>query len=156
MTKLITILFFVLIINTLIVEAQKYDFNWMLGYDGGKGDPRFGITQIDFNIGNPMVSYLPDITLNIETASASISSSTGNLLYYTNGYDIEGAKYKLIANGNDLGIRYWSGLRIPQGVMFLPYPNSADSTILFYPNLQRVSPYFYVFDIRYLIINKIK
>ncbi|MEP7196006.1 MAG: hypothetical protein ABI851_05760 [Saprospiraceae bacterium] len=37
------------LICTQFLSSQKYDFNWVFGYDGGKGDNRFGTTIVEFN-----------------------------------------------------------------------------------------------------------
>lgn len=150
------LLFILLFINHTVGSSQRYDFNWIFGYDGGKGDPRFGTTQVDFNSGNPIVKYISNGRLNLLEANASISDFEGNLLYYTNGYDIEDSTFKEIIGGTDLGIRYWEGLVCHQGVMFLPVSIFPNHYFLIYVNKVRISTNFYIFDLKYLVINNIQ
>ncbi len=149
-----SLLFIVIyLLNHTVGYCQRYDFNWMLGYAGGLGDPRFGITKMNFNNGFPILSFIHKSKMYIYDANASFSDPNGELLFYSNGYDIEDSDFNIMPNSSDLGIRYWEGLQSAQSLMFLPYPGWKDGTILIYPNLRRASTEFYVFDIRYLIIN---
>ena len=147
-------LFVLLLLNHAAGLSQRYDFNWIFGYDGGKGDPRFGTSLVDFNLGNPTVKFISEGKMNLFVANASISDSSGNLLYYTNGYDVEDFSYKKILGGGNLSIRYWDGLICNQGVMFLPWPSNPNKYVLLYVNLVLNSPNFYILDLKYLIINK--
>ncbi|MBK6543788.1 MAG: T9SS type A sorting domain-containing protein [Saprospiraceae bacterium] len=125
----------------------------MIGYSGGLGDPQYGLTQIDFNMGKPILRFIPNSKIYLLEANAVYSDENGKLLYYTNGYEIENSDFKLMANGDNLGVKYWSGLVSPQNVLFLPFPDKKDSTLLFYPNLRRVSSDFYEMDLRYCLLN---
>ncbi|MBK8451188.1 MAG: T9SS type A sorting domain-containing protein [Saprospiraceae bacterium] len=125
----------------------------MIGYSGGLGDPQYGLTQIDFNMGKPILRFIPNSKIYLFEANAVYSDENGKLLYYTNGYEIENSDFKLMANGDNLGVKYWSGLVSPQNVLFLPFPEKKDSTLLFYPNLRRVSSDFYEIDLRYCLLN---
>lgn len=147
-------IFFVIFLNYTYLNSQRYDFNWVFGYDGGKGDPRFGTTLVDFNSGNPKTSFIPQGSLIIFEANASISNKSGELQYYTNGYDVEDASFKKVQGATNLGIRYWDGLVSDQGAMFLPDPANDSLYYLFYINLVLNSPKFYATDMKYLIINK--
>ncbi|MBK9727404.1 MAG: T9SS type A sorting domain-containing protein [Saprospiraceae bacterium] len=149
-----TIIIVLGLLNHTVGYSQRYDFNWVFGYDGGKGDPRFGTTLVDFNSGNPMVSFAPQGKMVIFEANASISDKEGNLLYYTNGYDVEDANFKKVLGATNLGIQYWDGLHEPQGVLFLNNPNSDSSYYLFYINIVLNSPHFHVLDLNYLLIDK--
>ncbi|MDQ3142269.1 MAG: hypothetical protein M3Q56_08485, partial [Bacteroidota bacterium] len=150
-TKIIFLLLSLL--NHTAGYSQRYDFNWVFGYDGGKGDPRFGTTLVDFNSGNPKVSFAPQGKLVIFEANASISDQHGNLLYYTNGYDVEDANFKKVPGATNLGIRYWDGLVQDQGVMFLNNPSADSVFYLFYVNILLNSPNFFIQDLKYIVIN---
>lgn len=148
------ILITIISINHTAGYNQRYDFNWVFGYDGGKGDPRFGTTLVNFNAGNPLVSFADKGKMVIFEANASISDQQGNLLYYTNGYDVEDAHFNKIPGATDLGIKYWDGLVEPQGVLFLNNPSSDSSKYLFYISIKLNSPHFHVLDLNYLLIEK--
>ncbi|MBK7233633.1 MAG: hypothetical protein IPH93_15565 [Saprospiraceae bacterium] len=105
-----TIIIVLILLNHTAGYCQRYDFNWVFGYAGGQGDTRWGTSFVDFNSGNPIVSYQDKGRLYIYEANASISDKEGNLLYYTNGYDVEDANFKKVLGATNLGIRYWDGL----------------------------------------------
>jgi len=149
-----TILFILSLLNHTAGYCQRYDFNWVFGYDGGKGDPKFGTSSVDFNSGNPTVSFAAQGKMVIFETNASISDEAGKLLYYTNGYDVEDANFKKVQGATNLGIRYWDGLHEPQGVLFINNPSSDSSYYLFYINIVLNSPNFYILDINYLLIDK--
>ena len=149
-----TIIIVLGLLNHSAGYSQRYDFNWVFGYAGGQGDIRWGTSFVDFNSGNPIVSYEDKGRMYIYEANASVSDKEGNLLYYTNGYDVEDANFKKVQGATNLGIRYWDGLVSDQGVMFLPYPNNDSLYYLFYINLVLNSPNFYATDMKYLLINK--
>jgi hypothetical protein len=148
--RIIWIILFALI--QTFIQGQRYDFNWMTGYGGGSGDPKYGITNIDFNSGNPFLSYVPS-RMYLHDANAVYSDVTGKLLYYTNGFEIENSEFKLMSDGDNLGIKYWPALISAQNVLFLPFPDNKDSILLFYPNLRKVETHFYEMDLRYCILN---
>ncbi|MDQ3142673.1 MAG: PKD domain-containing protein, partial [Bacteroidota bacterium] len=155
MMKNSTWIFLVILLNHTVGFSQRYDFNWVFGYAGGQGDTRWGTSFVDFNSGNPIVTYQDKGRMYIYEANASISDQHGNLLYYTNGYDVEDANFKKAQGATNLGTRYWGdgGLVCNQGVMFLPMPSNANNYFLFYVNKVLNSPNFYVLDLKYLIIN---
>lgn len=153
MIKARLFLLFLLSMVQTTARSQRHDFNWMIGYSGGLGDPQYGLTQIDFNMGKPILRFIPNSKIYLFEANAVYSDENGKLLYYTNGYEIENSDFKLMANGDNLGVKYWSGLVSPQNVLFLPFPEKKDSTLLFYPNLRRVSSDFYEIDLRYCLLN---
>ncbi|MFN8279208.1 MAG: PKD domain-containing protein [Saprospiraceae bacterium] len=134
------------------VIGQKYDFNWIFGYDGGKGDPKFGTTKVDFNSGNPIQTFIPEGRMIIFDANASISTEDGRLLYYTNGYDLEDSNYVRINKALDVGTRYWDALICNQGVLFIPIND--DSIDLFYVDKKNVNGTFYILSIKNIVLSK--
>ena len=141
------------LINHTAGNCQRYDFNWVFGYAGGQGDTRWGTTFVDFNSGNPIVTYQDKGRMYIYEANASFSDREGNLLYYTNGYDVEDVNFKKVPGATNLGIRYWDGLVQDQGVMFLNEPLNPSLYYLFYVNKVLSSPNFYIQDLNYLVID---
>ena len=152
----IILLIILFLINHSAGYSQRYDFNWVFGYAGGQGDTRWGTSFVDFNSGNPIVSYQDKGRMYIYEANASISDKEGNLLYYTNGYDVDDANFKKVAGATNLGIRYWDGLVSDQGVMFLPIHDNDSLYYLLYVNKILSSPNFYISSMKYLVINKYK
>ncbi|MBK7809839.1 MAG: hypothetical protein IPI50_01150 [Saprospiraceae bacterium] len=75
-----TIIIVLILLNHTAGYCQRYDFNWVFGYAGGQGDTRWGTSFVDFNSGNPIVSYQDKGRLYIYEANASISDKEGN--YY--------------------------------------------------------------------------
>lgn len=134
-----------------VINAQRYDFNWIFGYDGGKGDPRFGTTIVNFNSGNPRIEFEPLGKLVIFDANASISTIDGRLLYYTNGYELEDSSYNKIGNALDIKERYWDALIANQGVLFLPISNN--HYVLFYINLEQVNVKFLLTSLKFIELN---
>ena len=147
------LLIIIYLLNHTAGNCQRYDFNWVFGYAGGLGDTRWGTTFVDFNSGNPIVSYQSKGRMYIYEANASISDKEGNLLYYTNGYDVEDASFKKIPGATDLGIRYWDGLVCNQGVMFLNKPNTNSEIYFFFVDLLLSSPNFYIQNLNYLVVD---
>ncbi len=156
MYKLIFIAF-TLLLNHTAVWCQRYDFIWMNGYSGGKGDSRFGTSMMDFNEGNPVASFVPEGRLNIYLANASISDEFGQLLFYTNGFDVMSNNHMLVEGATDLGIKYWDGLIAVQGVLFLPSASNKNEHYLLYMNKERSSisgdPFFLIKGVEYLVLN---
>jgi hypothetical protein len=52
------------------------------------GDENWGNIQLNFSNGNPVATYIPEGRIDLFNCNASISSASGELLYYTNGYDL--------------------------------------------------------------------
>ena len=67
-------------------------------------------------------------------ASASISDSTGNLLFYTNGENVWNKNHEIMPNGAGLEIGLVDddyGSSITQGVIIVPFPNSSELYYIF-------------------------
>ncbi|MBX2928397.1 MAG: T9SS type A sorting domain-containing protein [Saprospiraceae bacterium] len=92
-------LFFICI--ACVSYSQKYDFNWVMGYDSHLGFPNTEGIFMNFNTDTPSISYEP-ILLPMRTSLASISDSSGNLLFYTNGCSIANTNHEIIEDGMGL------------------------------------------------------
>ena len=74
---------------------------------------------VDFNLGSPPVALLNSQMHNNGSAGcASISDSSGNLLFYSDGVTIWNKNHVPMLNGQNMGM--WS----TQGAMIVPMPNS--------------------------------
>jgi hypothetical protein len=76
-----------------IVIAQKHDYVWVLGHNGG--------TNIDFNIA-PLEIYFADRPTEMFVTNASMSDSAGALLFYTNGCNIFNWDNEIMENGQNI------------------------------------------------------
>ncbi len=124
-----SILFLFLVYST--IHAQKHDYIWVLGHNGG--------TNIDFNENPPTVSEveIPD-NFNFHEISM-VSDSAGNLLAYTDGCAIVSHSNQYMANGDSLnpGEQYDfncfdGGYPSSQSSIFLPKPGSDHIYYLFH------------------------
>ena len=82
------LIFYVVFLIYTNLNSQRYDFNWVFGYAGGQGDTRWGTSIVDFNSGNPIVTYQDKGRMYIYEANASISNKSGELQYYTARRDV--------------------------------------------------------------------
>ena len=112
---------------------------WLTGYNGGNYD-YFGVSATNFISGFPDTSH-SSVTMNFLDCNANISDSLGNLLYYTNGIYIANANNDTMVNGSNLNPapyttqQFNNGLRIKQGNLILPKPNSSNIYYLFHETL---------------------
>ncbi len=89
-----TFLTFIIIpIWSIIAFTQKHDYIWILGHNGG--------TNIDFNTLPPEI-YFADRPTEMDVTNASISDSSGALLFYTNGCNIYDKNDEIMENGQDI------------------------------------------------------
>ena len=97
------ILLFLFISSTL--AAQQFDNSWIIGYCGCGNNPpipndEFGVYKVTFSGNDPTLTDIGNKSINMNECNASISDSTGNLLFYTNGEDIYTWNHTLMNNGN--------------------------------------------------------
>ncbi|MDQ3142578.1 MAG: hypothetical protein M3Q56_10075, partial [Bacteroidota bacterium] len=133
--------------------SQKYDFNWIFGYDFSNNpkDTVEGINFLEFNTtsGNPIVTYNPYIKSDFHNYGCLISDINGRFLFSFDGYNVEDYKYNYIPNSRqvcpDGDCEY-----LMQGSTIIPKPGkdsayylfneqddivSLDSTVLIFANL---------------------
>ena len=118
-------------LGVLDVTAQKEDYIWMLG-SGNLFDPIYTTSIIDFSTYPPaMEIYFQDFDFNI--AAAVVSTSEGQLQFYSNGVDIKNANHDIIENGDELldYMFYPGGLTLPQATMILPIPEQIGKYFFF-------------------------
>ncbi len=127
----VLILFF-----ALPVFAQKQDFNWFIGYQGGTSE--YGILSMDFNDGNFKLKKDTIFKIDYCDNNVAISNGDGNFLAAFNGLRIYDNSRKIMKNGDSLWyetlphLTGYSDDDLPQGGLFLPWPEHPDSVLLFY------------------------
>lgn len=118
---------------SLPAAAQIRDANWFIGNNLGSAGAVFR-----FNSGGIQIDTIRNIPMN--GTRASISDSSGNLLFYTNGLKIYNGQYQLMENGDslnpgaaaDLVISQGSGYLIPEGSIIIPHPAQENKYYLFH------------------------
>ncbi len=111
----------------VILTAQKHDNNWLFGTDDN-----VGLILVNFDQEPPSVSLIENPPLEFDLTNASISDSTGNLLFYTNGIVVVNAQHQVMENGDSLNpgviADYWynEGYIVQQGALILPAINNSD------------------------------
>lgn len=102
--------------------SQGYNNVWVFGDSA----------LLDFNFGYPEPGQSSIMTWE---ACASISDSTGNLLFYTNGEKVWNREHQVMLNGDGLNIGKLSlsgyGSSITQGVIILPKPGNNNLFYIF-------------------------
>ncbi len=131
--------------------AQKENYVWVIGHDYNFDDSLYGRIVLDFNKPPRTVEYLVgDVNMNMFVCNASISDSTGNLLFYSNGCDIANENGSILLNGedinpgvyhnslcNDIGRGYFAGT---QSMTILPLPESDSLYYLFHMSVKYIPP----------------
>lgn len=109
--KFTFILISLLSINTLIY-GQLQNSNWYFGNQAG----------LNFNNGTLPPTILTNSSMGTGRSSASVSDSSGNLLFYTNGVNVWNNTHELMTNGTGL----YGNVDINQSVIIVPDPNNAN------------------------------
>jgi Secretion system C-terminal sorting domain len=86
---------FLCIFNVLF--CQKYDYNWVLGSDYYDKD---SIINLSFN--NNLQIKVVKSNMNFSFSNTTMSDSSGNLLYYSNGCRIFNRNHQLMKNGDKI------------------------------------------------------
>ena len=143
MKRVSIVLIFFLIAVIKICNAQKYDYNWVFGDSVG----------IDFNNLTSPVTYVPIMHGGLDENYASVSDSSGNLLFYLN-YDsispnwnyssIYNKNYLLMDNGDSIPTHR----SCTQGMIIIPFINDTNKYYLIYLcyNSQFIGLYYAVVD----------
>ena len=138
-----------LISGVSISQAQKEDYNWVLGYaDHLVTDTLFGRTVLNFkneslNITKTTIGVLSFL----DYTNASISDSSGNLLFYTNGISAFNRNHQIMPNGKYIctgEVAEWNfnvGLGIEQAAIILPWPDHPAQYFIINKILQAQSIY---------------
>ncbi|MEO6191320.1 MAG: PKD domain-containing protein [Saprospiraceae bacterium] len=116
------------------IFSQKNDFNWLCGYAGGKGDPKFGVTVLDFHKGNMELRFDPKITMYLLNTNSVISDFDGNLMLYSNGDLLYNSEDQSISGAEDLNkVVSDRGNGLDYASLLLNKPGTLQEYLLFYP-----------------------
>ena len=136
-----------------MVAQEKRDYIWFSG-DVVEDTTSFsGVNIMDFNNGELNIKRQAK-GLSFFVTNASISSPSGELLFYTNGCSINNAGHELMENGDNLnpGIAYLTGNcpdygnAVADGAIILPLPGDSTKYYLFHSNgVQGVSGVFSIY-----------
>ncbi len=135
-TTFLYIVFYVMGSLLCAQGAQKYDYNWILGYPSGGISLNFGGVHMDFN-DNTVEPERFDIIFPA-TEPTVLSMSSGHLLIYSNGCTVIGSDHQTIANGDSINYGYiWDqyceyGYLGTQNQLLLPWPEDTSKAILFH------------------------
>ncbi len=135
-------------------NAQRHDNVWLFGYSSSP-DSTFGGSVLEFNE-DTINSYYQDRDMNFSQTNTSMSDTSGNLLFYTNGIYIANTEHDTMQNGDGINPGEYAddhayyGYILSQGTLAIPKPESENLYYLFhtsldYPNNQISfhSPLFY-------------
>ncbi len=139
---------FMLVSQVLI--AQKEDYVWVIGHDYNFDDSMYGRIVIDFKTAPLELNYyIGNVNLNMFVSNASISDTTGKLLFYSNGCDIANENGNIMLNGeninpgeyhtslcDDIGRGYFAGY---PSMVILPKPDTDSLYYLFHMSTKYVS-----------------
>ena len=135
-------------------RSQGYDNLWMMGYMCCQ--PNQGGTDIDFMTGSPVVTG-PFRRMNFYITNASITNSSGNLLFFTNGWYIANSANDTMVNGSGLALDSASrgyrqtGLSIVQGALIVPFDETSQKYYLFHE--EYTAPILYPTKLFYTVID---
>jgi hypothetical protein len=98
------IVFTALVANPSTTQAQyKYDYEWLLGYNGeGWDHPRFALSKISFHSNPPDTIRTPIIGSTGAVATLSMANSKGGLIFYSNGCSLFDHKGEVIPGGEKI------------------------------------------------------
>jgi len=120
----------VFLLNSISVFSQKHDSNWLIGGSCITGSDEHILTQLDFRDQNFQPQPTQHISyVQLETNSI-ISNSLGDLMYYTNGNQVNNWKHEPLLNGEYLLFDSCYYENIPQGAISMPTPDFQDQYVL--------------------------
>lgn len=136
-------LFFFLLMQMIFIDSirsQGISNIWILGYDTVQNQ-NTGKTVIDFSggVANTTLSY--EYSRNFLRTSALIADSSGDLLFYTNGFDVCNKFGEIMPNGANidssqfLSSWYNDGMPYQQMSLILPSPGNDSLYFLFHETI---------------------
>lgn len=125
--------------------AQQFDNSWILGYCGCSNNPpipndEFGVYKATFDSTMMSLGDLGNKAINMFESNTSISDSSGNLLFYSNGERIYNKNHTTMANGQGLVTNpNGYGSRPQQTSIIIPKPNDPEIYYLFHLQVNPLS-----------------
>jgi hypothetical protein len=133
--------------SCLAISQDKYDHQWVIGYDTTISKEYGNGILLNFNYDPVNVSLLKTINnFSMEGSNTSMCDENGKLLFYSNGCNIIDARGMIMENGDSINpglvqSNYCpSGNPASQGVIALPAPGNSKLYYLF--NLDLDMPFF--------------
>lgn len=122
-----------------MISAQKLsDANWVGGFEEYPQVAGYANYIIRFQPNGVVVDTL-DLGIKLESTTASISDSSGQLLFFTNGCVVADANGQILNNGEGINpgpVHDWvcdkTGYIVQKGAMILPVPDSPNLFYLFH------------------------
>ena len=134
-------MFILLLCFPSLISAQKFDNIWTIGHDYDVSDSVNKGTIINFS-SNPPQTLEVTQSINFHTSAGSMSDSSGNLLFFTNGCDIAGADGEILPGGDGLNPGYAHALRCDNwnlgyagghpNIIILPKPENVNIYYIFH------------------------
>lgn len=113
-----TIFYLLILCFSYNLFSQKEANTWYFGHQAG----------IDFNSGSPVALLdAPFAPTSFRGSGASISTSTGELLFFTDGFTVFNKNRELLLNGEDIG----GGVDSTQPAIIVPKPGDANIYYIF-------------------------
>jgi len=128
------------------LSAQKNaDINWVGGFEEYPHVAGYANYVIRFQAGGISVDTL-NFDINIESTVASISDSSGQLLFFTNGCVVADAQGNVLDGGTGLNpgtlhdlVCDKTGYIVPKGAMILPAPGDSSLFYLFHLGAEHIN-----------------
>lgn len=131
-----SVLFFLLFLWPITLVAQKHDYIWAMGYDGGSisiEQPWFGITELHFSdFGKVDTVNVQFATTNFNDTNASICDKNGNPVFFFNGIHVDNSTWGIMENGDTLNPPAIFGYDLQQGAIAIPISNNQSKYLLFH------------------------
>jgi len=141
------ILVILIFYSYLAISQDKYDYQWVIGYDTTISKQYGNGILLNFNKDPVNVSLLKTINnFSMEGSNSSMCDENGKLLFYSNGCNIIDARGMIMENGDSINPGLVqssfcpSGNPASQGVIALPAPGSSNLYYVF--NLDLDMPFF--------------
>ncbi|HRC32766.1 MAG TPA: T9SS type A sorting domain-containing protein [Bacteroidia bacterium] len=138
--------------------SQGINSKGLFGYQSNAGG-NFGNTWMDFQGTNHTFEY-DSLETGVAATNTVICDSLGNLLFYTNGWEVADSTGYIMLNGANISTTTYQatifppgfGMDVPQANMAIPYPSSNGKYYLFHST--RDGPqYKYTYKLDYSIID---
>ena len=99
-------LLIVFLLLTIQTHAQKFDYNWLMGYNSAGGSDSsdghwLATTRLNFD-SMPRQVIMEHLGMNFAESNIAISDSVANLLFYCNGVTIRNYLDQVVENGDSL------------------------------------------------------
>jgi len=126
--------------------SQREDYHWILGYKSFAPSPdsTYGRCEFIFSDTSYRIVKTHNVINKFDFTNASISDSTGRLLFYTNGLEVYDHYYKVMPNGDGLNPGEFAtsneelGYTLIGGAIILEYPNHPGKYFIIHHTIDRV------------------